>query len=313
MKRFLGIFGVLLILGLPRAFGVGEGVTFTIRYYNQQIAYPDSKIPIKIEISNQSSQTFRFRLADHHVFNIDFDVKTLTNLDVQHANQFIMQRNTNQPVFFRDVALNPGDQYSFVENLSDFVKIPGPGVYVIQGLFYPDLYTPTTSTVMKSNTLTLDVRPGSTPAIQAAIDQATGQVLQQQDLPPDQVVSYMLHARQQGQWNKFFLYIDVKNLMLQQPDLKRRYDRASDQERRDMIAAFKKQLEQMTTDSDILVVPSEFSIEKTSYTPTQATVIVKEQFKHPSYTDVKDYTYYLHRPENVWLIYNYTVRNLGTQ
>jgi hypothetical protein len=224
-----------------------------------------------------------------------------------------MERNTNQPVFFRDVSLDPGDQYSFVENLSDFAKITGPGVYLIQGLFYPDLYTPTTTNEMKSNTLTLSVRPGSTPAVQAAIDQATGEVLQQEALAPDDVVSYMIHARQKGEWNKFFLYMDTKNLMLQQPDMKRRYDRSSDQQQRDMVASFKQQLEQQTTDSDILVVPSDFTIMKTSYTATEATVIVDEIFKHLNYSDVKEYTYYLHRPESVWLIYNYTVRNLGTK
>lgn len=305
--------GLLTILAASQLFAVGEGVKFSIRFYNQQIAYPDSKIPIKITIENNSSQTYRFKLADNHVFDINFAVKTLTNIDVQHSQHFIMQRNSNQPVFFRTVALDPGDEYSFIENLSDYAKLPGPGVYVIQGIFYPDLYTSSSSKELKSNVLTLDVRPGSTPATQAAIDQATGQVLQQQALPPDQVVSYMLHARQQGAWNKFFLYIDVKNLMLEQPNLKRRYERSSDQQRHDMVTSFRKQLEQKTTDGGIVVVPSNFSIVKTSYTPTQATVIVKEDFSHPNYTDVKEYTYYLHRPENVWLIYNYTVRNLGTQ
>ena len=313
MKRFLGIFSLLVLVSLPPLYAANEGVDFTIRFYNQQIAFPDSKIPIKIEISNNSPQTFRFKLADHHAFNIDFNVKTLTNVDVQHSDQFIMERNTNQPVFFRDVSLDPGDQYSFVENLSDFAKIAGPGVYLIQGLFYPDLYTPTTSSVMKSNTLTLSVRPGSTPAVQAAIDQATGEVLQQEALAPDEVVSYTIHARQKGEWNKFFLYIDTKNLMLQQPDMKRRYDRSSDQQQRDMVASFKQQLEQENVDSDILVVPSDFTIVKTSYTSTEATVVVNETFKHSNYSDVKEYTYYLQRPERVWMIYNYTVRNLGTK
>ncbi len=313
MKRFLAILSLLVIAGLPSLYAANEGVDFTIRFYNQQIAFPDSKVPIKVEISNNSPNTFRFKLADRHAFNVDFNVKTLTNVDVQHSDQFIMERNTNQPVFFRDIALDPGDQYSFVENLSDFVKITSPGVYLIQGLFYPDLYTATTTNVMKSNTLTLSVRPGSTPAVQAAIDQATGQVLQQEALPPDEVVTYMLHARQKGEWNKFFLYIDVKNLMLQQPDMKRRYDRSSDQQQRDMVANYKKELQQQSTNSDILVVPSDFTIQKTSYTATQATVLVKETFKHTNYSDVKEYTYYLHRPENIWLIYNYTVKNLGTQ
>ncbi|HUZ18844.1 MAG TPA: hypothetical protein VMV68_10690 [Spirochaetia bacterium] len=319
LKRRLLWLCLIFAISAPSLFAAQGGIDFTIRYYNQTIAYPDSKIPIKIEITNNSGQPFRFSLSSDHAFNLSFDVLTLTNVAVPQSNQFIMSRNTNQPVFFREVSLDPGQQFSFVENLSDFVNLGAPtagaGVYVVQATFYPTLYSAGATDAMKSNMLTLNVHPGSAsiPSVQAAIDASTGEVLKQEALPPDEVVAYTITARQKSQWNKFFLYIDVKNLMLQQPDLQRRYVRSSDQQQRDMVTAFKQQLQQQKTDSDILVVPSSFTILKTSYTPTEATVQVLENFTYPSYTEKKEYTYYLHRPQNVWLIYNYTVRNLGTQ
>jgi len=304
-----------LAIGAPLVVAAPQGIGLTIRFYNQQIVYTDSKIPIKVEISNDSAQTYTFKLADRRVFNLDFDVRTLTNVRVDHASQFTIQRSSNQPVFFHDVSIGPGEQFAFIEDLSDYVKFKNPGVYVVQALFYPDLFTGTLAdaNVIKSNQLTLNVNPGSLQALQAVISEETGQVLKEEALPPDEVIAYMLHARQKSEWTKFFLYIDVKNLMLQQPAMQRRYVKASDQEQRNMVAEFRKELMQQTTDYDILMLPSDFTVQKTTYTPTEATVEVLEKFTYPNYTELRQYTYYLHRPDRIWLMYNYSVRNLGTQ
>ena len=66
-------------------------------------------------------------------------------------------------------------------------------------------------------------------------------------------------------------------------------------------------------DEDILVIPQEFEILNTQYTPSQGTVTVIEKFAYPDYTEVKEYTYYLERRENIWLIVNYEVMNIGTE
>ena len=52
---------------------------------------------------------------------------------------------------------------------------------------------------------------------------------------------------------------------------------------------------------------------KTSYTPSEATVIVMERFRHTGFTEVKEYTYYLSRTDRVWTVYDYSVKNLGTE
>lgn len=317
LKKRVLTTGILFMLVVPWLYAAQSGIDVTIRYFNQNVVFPDSKVPVRIEITNNSPQSFHFQLAGQRAFDLSFDVRSLTNIAVPESSKFIMARNTNQPVFFRDVTLGPGEQFSFVEDLSDYVdlqaKDAGPGVYIVQASFYPSLYSPGATDVIKSNVLTLNVEPGATPVIQAMINMTTGEILKAEALPPDEVVAYVLRARQKSEWNKFFLYIDVKNLMLQQPELQRRYVRSSDTQQRDMVAAFKKQLEQNKVDNEILVVPNTFTIEKTSYTSTEATVQVLEKFVYPTYSELKQYTYYLHRPENVWLIYNYTVRNLGTQ
>ena len=67
--------------------------------------------------------------------------------------------------------------------------------------------------------------------ISSRIDAETGEILKKQSLPPDEVVEYTIQARQLSQWNKFFLYLNVENLMLEDPDAKRRYNRSPEADR----------------------------------------------------------------------------------
>ncbi|MGC9313461.1 MAG: hypothetical protein ACP5IA_12285, partial [Sediminispirochaetaceae bacterium] len=58
---------------------------------------------------------------------------------------------------------------------------------------------------------------------------------------------------------------------------------------------------------------SNFSIEKTVYTPQTAEVRVSKEFRYPDYTEIRHYRYYLHRPEGYWTIYKYQVMGQETR
>ena len=60
-------------------------------------------------------------------------------------------------------------------------------------------------------------------------------------------------------------------------------------------------------------MPHSFDILKTAYSPSEATVIVRERFKQRDYTELKEYTYRLIRQDRVWLVTGYTVVNRGTE
>jgi hypothetical protein len=214
------------------------------------------------------------------------------------------------------MSLHPGEHYAFVEDLTEYVTIPGPGVYVAQAVFYPELWGTGNSEQMRSNSLTISVRPGAESIeaeIEATIDEETGEILQANAMPPDEVVRYVLRARQRGSWQQFFLYLDVEQLLLNNPQLQRRYQRSSEAERLRMLEEFREDLRQERVDQDIVLVPTSFEVIRTSYTPEQGTVTVKERFEYADFTEIKEYTYYLQRRDSVWYIYNYDVRNLGTE
>jgi len=305
---------LMILMTIPRLFSNDAGIMFTIRYYDKRIYYPGSQIFLKIEITNNTSNTFRFKVADSRVFNMEFTIKTLSNTQLPASEEFIIHRNSIQHVFFREVSLEPGEQYSIIEELSRYVRITEPGVFIVEAQFYPELVSGRAQAVLRSNALTLSVRPEPVTAeVASRIDAETGQILQTLPIPPDEAVAYTLEARQKSQWNKFLLYIDVERLMLRDPAIARVYPRLSQAEKQKKIAEYARLLTEEMVDEAILVIPTDFEILKTSYTPDEATVQVTQRYAYTGFTEIKRFTYYLYRDDRVWYIYNYEVRNLGTE
>jgi len=202
-----------------------------------------------------------------------------------------------------------------VVNLKDFVRIDGSGLYTLKALFYPDLFSSRTAKTLESNVLQVSVRPsvaGLDP-VKERMDFETGEILSAQPLPPDQVVSYFISARQQGQWEKFFLYLDLESLYQRSPQGARVYKSLSEAKRIEEISRYKDALRNEKIDNEILTIPQEFEIVKTSYTPREAVVEVLQKFSYTGYREVKLYTYYLTRTDAVWRIYSYDVQNRGTE
>jgi len=80
-----------------------------------------------------------------------------------------------------------------------------------------------------------------------------------------------------------------------------------------MVKEYRKNLQNSVIDGDINVIPTSFQIEKTEYNNNEGTVIVLTKFKYSNFTELRRYTYYLERKDNIWKIVNYTVRGLGTE
>ena len=274
---------VLLTLVPVAAFTQQSEIDVNIRFFNKELYYPDSSIMIKVEITNGSASPYHFELADNRIYNISFEVRTLTNEALPQSQQLIIERSSNQRVFFRNVTIGPSEQFSFYEDLSSYVDITRPGAYVVQATFYPEINVPGISqTGIASNQLSLSIRPSmremTLPTAEDAVEMAR---LQKVSLPPDEVVSYTLRARQRSQWDKFFLYLDVESLLTNDPARRRRYLQLSEDDRMEMLQDYRDQLRNEQVDGDIIVIPDDFDVIKTEYTPEEATVQVIERFQYP--------------------------------
>jgi hypothetical protein len=239
----------------------------------------------------------------------------LANQPLSLSRKFIIDRNSNQPVFFRDVHLEAGEEFSFNVNLKDYIEIENPGTYSVKALFYPDLFNSNSSSYISSNSIPLSVRPSAAgfEAIKAQIDQDTGEVLKEIPLSPDAVVAYTIDARRRSQWSKFFLYLDIESLYQRSPTGTRTYKNLSETERIEALKKYRDELINQRVDNEILTIPSEYEIIKTTYTPREGTVEVIQKFAYQGYREVKQYTYYLYKKDNIWKVYNYEVRNIGTE
>ena len=295
------------------AAGMQDIEQFSIRFFDQKVYFLGDPIQVEAVITNTGTDTLRFKVADNRVFNLDFDVRTTTNVG-SITQGITIARNSDQPVFFREISLEAGDTYSVVVDLASYAMFSSPGQYVLQAAFYPDLFKGAGSTSLKSNRLVLNVKPAVVTAEEKALVQAeTGAMLARSVLPPDEVVSWTIAARQKSQWERFFLYLDLESLMRKNPEKDRGFRNATETARRQMIDEFRQQLRAMTIRQDISVIPTSYQVLKTSYDSADATVQVLEKFKYPDYTELKQYTYHLKKSDRYWIIYDYEIRNQGTE
>ncbi|MBO8457005.1 MAG: hypothetical protein IAA81_02105 [Spirochaetes bacterium] len=298
----------------------------TIRFYDKTVYYPgngqENPVLIRVTISNNTSDTMRFKLADNRIFSMDFNVVNSKNIRLEHTEEFIRKRSTNQPVFFREISLEPGEEYSFIENIKDYIEIPQSGIYYMDGYFYPELNRQTVMSSdnpyikpVKSNRLTLEVRPSVGAASLSIVptDPVTFDNLSRKQISPDQVITDTIIARQRNSWDEFFLYMDLEEMILRDSSLAKKFISESEDGRIRMIENYKISMRNKSAALDIIMVPNKFQIEKTAYTPTEGSVSVIQWFDYSTYSEKKRYTYYLHQKDGIWLIYDYTVDNLGTE
>jgi hypothetical protein len=304
-----------------------QTVDFNIRFFDKRIYYTDTDpVYIQISIINSGTVSYRFKLADERAFSIDFDIRTVTNRPLDQADALIRKRTQYQQVFFREVTVEPGETFSFMEDLRDYVNLKQPGSFLVQAKVYPELYrsisanekTERDNSILVSNRLNLNIRPPviyGTDGIPVEMDTATGAVLVREKKSPDQVVEYMLIARQKSQWEKFFLYLDLEAMLSRDSYRKRQYLAESEAGRRKMLAIYRQELQSIKIDNDISTIPTDFIIERTNYNNSNGTVIVLQKFRADSgnFTELKRFTYDLIQSDGIWIVVNYSVINLGTE
>ncbi|MDR0494735.1 MAG: hypothetical protein LBG95_03805 [Treponema sp.] len=344
MKKFKIIWVIALALVnalIPHSVEAAEssslssGVDFSIRFFDRRIYYVEGDpIYIQVSITNNSPATYRFKLADERAFSLDFDARTLSNRALEPADSLIRKRTRYQQIFFREIAVESGESFSFVEDLRQYVNVSEPGTLVIKACLYPELFRSDLAAeaafsggaaegALESKRLNLSIRPANATGpdgIPIEMDTATGATLVRERLAPDQVVEYMLTARQRSQWEKFFLYLDLETMLqTHDADRGRKWLSESEEGRRRMIDQYRLELKNSVTDGTISVIPSSFEIEWTQYNGFEGRVTVLEKFRNnipgsnSKFTELKRYTYYVRLKDNIWSITDYSVVNLGTE
>lgn len=295
-----------------------DDMSVSIKYYDRTMYYPGNPdtnpVFVHISIKNNSARTMRFKLADDRMFSVDFNGYIIKNLQIPQTENVIRKRTTNQTVYFREISLETGEEYSFVENLKDYIEISEPSVYYVELKFYPELYKSKYLSVT-SNRLSLEIRPSPSAASSAVlpVKNKSAELLKPEEISPDKVVEQTIIARQKSLWDQYFLYLDIEAMLQRNAPAKRKYISSSAEERARMLKNYRADLMQSRIDNDIVAVPEKFEIERTVYSKTEGSVTVTEWFRYPNYHEKKSYVYKVRQREGIWQIYDYTVTNLGTE
>mgnify|MGYP001667927770 CR=1 FL=1 len=315
MKKKLTI----IVFTLLASYLFAQNLSVNIAYHDKKVYYTDagSAVLVRVSLTNRGGETVYFKLADNHEFSLDFTAIDTKNKNVARTEAWLRNMNTNNRVYFRDVSLEPGETYSFIENAKDFLKFETPGVYILQCAFFSDLRfkSDLSEAHILSNRLTLEIKPSLGPLSIGTlpVSESNNDILQAQAIPPDQVITYMLNARQKSYWEQFFLYIDLERLIQKNPSKSKRYTAESEMGRIQMLNEFRQQLRQSKIEQSIVMLPSDFKIERTTYNDTEAEVKVIEWFSYSNFKEKKRYTYSLSSRDGVWTVYDYVVENLGTE
>ena len=319
---------LFLIAFLAVIFIISAGaaeIDLSIQYYDKKVYHisgaAGEPIYVQVTVTNQSPAPFRFKLADERVFSIDFDIRNLANQSLEPADYILRKRSESRNVYFREIIVEPGESFSFVEDIRNYAALRDAGSFVVQARIFPELFRETAVSSPRgiplvSNRLNLNLRPPAlldSSGIPFQMDVETGTTLVREKLPPDEVIAYMLTARQKSQWEKFFLYMDLEAMITNDAVRRRSWLNESEEGRIRMMAKYKEDLSNSVADEDIALIPSDFRIENTSHNGENASVVVTEWFRIGRYTERRRYTYNLRRRDDVWAIQDYTVTRLGTE
>ncbi len=290
----------------------------SIKFHNKTMYYTgndeSNPVDIHVTIKNTGDSTLRFKLADERMFSIDFEAYNLKNVKLEQTESLIRKRTTSQTVYFREIALQPNEEYSFVENLKDYLRIEESSIYYVILNFYPELYKKDDS-IIKSKRLTLEIKPSPAAAASNSllVEKGTVSVLQAEEIGPDKVVEQTIIARQQENWDKYFLYMDVEEMLKKNESRRIRYNSSSADERNEMIRKYKTDLRQNRIDNDIVASPTKFEIETTTYSKSRGTVTVIEWFNNKTFMEKKRYQYEVRQINGIWMIYDFSVTNLSSE
>jgi len=320
MKKRVLISFILIISTALTSFAAVQPELF-LSLYNQKIYHPGNPVHIKVEIRNSGITPISFKLADQRVHNIKLEVKTVSNDPLEECDNCIKEFISSQPVYYTEIRLKPGEEFSFILVLSDFVDINKAGKYFIKASFYPEFRSNKIEPSI-SNSIELEVAPlENRNSEEKESPQPKALKLVPEPLHPDKVIEYTLNARiaaettknaliAKEEWNKYFLYFNIEELYLKSGEDKKEYLKLSDNARINKLAEYREWLINGEKDRDLLLVPTGYDITKTSYTQNSAIVVVKEEFDNGRFVDKKQYTYYLRKIDTIWTIYDYSITNI---
>ncbi|MDD5065554.1 MAG: hypothetical protein PHF84_00770 [bacterium] len=257
---------------------------------------------LNVEINNEENDAVHFYTSPYKLNNCKIEVLNLQQGEAleERYSKLVEKNNLKQekPELFmnRETALYPDEVLKFKMNLQEYFEFPEPGRYKIQVVFDPFPGETQEHTVYLSNPLYLILDKS---AVQKEYDDIVDRLKSLEDAKvyaPDSTIQYILDAYKRKDWNNYFLYQKLPNLILRYDPFKAQYLNASENMKGKVIADFKQWvMNQKEREID------QYEILEVFHAVKENKATVKCKVKYTKYSDFNTF-YYL-----------YTLRREGTK
>lgn len=284
-----------------------------IEFANPKIYRSGDDVYIQVQLKNNSNEVISSLISKDKKFCFDFEMVTMQNKVISHKREYITSFNRIQPVLNSQIKLNPNEGFTYSLRFNEYFDTETPGQYYLRVKYYPELKISTESSdYIFSNYLTLNIRPKGieNPTIVEQHETEKEIKLFSEKRPPDEVVKYMLNARIEGEWQKFFLYLNLEKLIMQNNHFNTRYQLADIETQKALIDEYKEYLKDNSV-ADISYLPHSYEIKRTEYSEGKGKVEAVLEFHYGNFKESKFYTYFLDKNDSIWYISSYEVMNIG--
>jgi len=323
MKRFLFFicYTFIFILCLSSqevSYGLFPDLVVKIELGNPKIYKEGDNIYLNVILLNKTNSVQSTYIAEDKKYSFDFSIVTTKNQEIRYRKEYVTHFNRVQNIYMSKISLMEEEGYIYKILLNDYYDLNMTGQFYVTGYFYPNLkVNDDRSNAIKSNQLVINIREKNFDdryyANTVEVDDTNGSPVETlKKIPPDEVVDYMLSARMKRNWDKYFLYMNMDELIKTNNIFGRDFGKKNLEQQRELIKNYKEYLKKDNI-NDINFLPHKFDIVKTTYSQTEAKVEVLVQFKSLDYIEQKYYTFFLRRNGEYWSVYSYEVMDMGVK
>ncbi len=271
----------------------------------QEIHRIGKDIYLYVEVINQSGDVVKFMISPYKLNNIKIMINNLQNGEfLEERYSKVVEDNKlheKRPEFFEfyETVLYSDEIYKFKINLPEYFEFKDRGRYKIT-LHY-DTFPEDTKPHKKfiSNSLYLVLKEPILVEDYKELIMYLKKKEEERVYIPEGTIKFMLDAYRQGNWEHYFLYLDLDTVILRYDKFKDKYNKASNVMKKEIIEEFKEwaknRKEKVIEEYKILTVDH-------SYEKKTCVVTCKVKYKKPALYRTYFYEYSLHQEGIKWIL-----------
>ena len=227
LKRLIFFLLVYVSSGLQAQFLNEPGLEARIRLLHQ-VYRINGQIPVYFTVINSGPKPVTIWPSQFLYRNFQFRVRTLRNVHVRHRDDFYLKIRDMRSgeALDRPVKLMPGERYGRILNIASRFNLTVPGHFEVTGYFYAHPMRSGSDFRIISNRCRFILKPPVAVARAVSRYNKERKKYLERKLSPSDTVEFMLRARKLRDWEGYYRYMDLLELLKVYPDYKKRYDNA---------------------------------------------------------------------------------------